>query len=398
MTSKTKTHYDDCNYVGYNTLTGVRSQVSRQLVYTDSFTGTGLRGYRRILQKGGEATTPATGVKYEVTINSGNCVWSYFRTTDKKSWEAGTSGIFRKPSFASMPMGSSSKVYNLALGSFYGSLSEAVSQFKGGPFLGELGETLRLISKPTRSISRITDAYLSSCKKHGGRKFTSVASEINKAYLEWTFGVAPLLGDIRDGVKALNSLNSRAPSVRVHGFARDDLTSSVDSIETSLYSGGDLGMATTRSTTSIEVSLTGAVVCNTPKTAHTVPNALGFRLEEFVPTVWELLPYSFMVDYFSNVGDVLNAYANLGIGSKFYCSSVRRVGRLEYDFRPTRSVNAWFQSCSGHQGWTTTATTWTRTKFEPSPPSFAFQLPNVKQWVNIASVVAAGHSISSKLR
>jgi hypothetical protein len=33
----------------------------------------------------------------------------------------------------------------------------------------------------------------------------------------------------------------------------------------------------------------------------------GFDLRSFVPTVWELVPYSFIVDYFSNVGDCLMA-------------------------------------------------------------------------------------------
>jgi hypothetical protein len=33
----------------------------------------------------------------------------------------------------------------------------------------------------------------------------------------------------------------------------------------------------------------------------------GFNLKEFVPTAWELIPYSFLVDYFSNIGEILEA-------------------------------------------------------------------------------------------
>jgi hypothetical protein len=35
----------------------------------------------------------------------------------------------------------------------------------------------------------------------------------------------------------------------------------------------------------------------------------GLSPEEFVPTVWELLPWSFLVDYFTNIGDILEAGA-----------------------------------------------------------------------------------------
>lgn len=40
----------------------------------------------------------------------------------------------------------------------------------------------------------------------------------------------------------------------------------------------------------------------------------GFSAKEFVPTLWELLPWSFLVDYFTNVGDILDA--NVLVGRK----------------------------------------------------------------------------------
>jgi hypothetical protein len=33
--------------------------------------------------------------------------------------------------------------------------------------------------------------------------------------------------------------------------------------------------------------------------------ALGYDIRSFVPTLWELLPYSWAVDYFTNLGDIL---------------------------------------------------------------------------------------------
>jgi hypothetical protein len=46
----------------------------------------------------------------------------------------------------------------------------------------------------------------------------------------------------------------------------------------------------------------------------------GFTPSEFVPTAWELMPWSFLVDYFTNIGDILTS-------SVTDTSSVRWVNR-----------------------------------------------------------------------
>jgi hypothetical protein len=40
---------------------------------------------------------------------------------------------------------------------------------------------------------------------------------------------------------------------------------------------------------------------------------LGFDPSSFLPTVWELIPYSFLIDYFTNIGDVIEGWSQLGI-------------------------------------------------------------------------------------
>jgi hypothetical protein len=48
----------------------------------------------------------------------------------------------------------------------------------------------------------------------------------------------------------------------------------------------------------------------------------GFQFRDFVPTVWELIPYSFVSDYFVNIGDILEAACT-------DTSIVRRVTLIE---------------------------------------------------------------------
>jgi len=40
-------------------------------------------------------------------------------------------------------------------------------------------------------------------------------------------------------------------------------------------------------------------------------NLFGFQPSEFLPTAWELLPWSFLADYFSNIGDCLTAWSTV---------------------------------------------------------------------------------------
>jgi hypothetical protein len=42
-------------------------------------------------------------------------------------------------------------------------------------------------------------------------------------------------------------------------------------------------------------------------TAERIVELSGFDLKAFIPTVWEVIPYSFLVDYFVNIGDMLEA-------------------------------------------------------------------------------------------
>jgi hypothetical protein len=37
--------------------------------------------------------------------------------------------------------------------------------------------------------------------------------------------------------------------------------------------------------------------------------SFGVDIHSFVPTVWELIPYTFVLDYFANIGNILQSYS-----------------------------------------------------------------------------------------
>ncbi len=51
----------------------------------------------------------------------------------------------------------------------------------------------------------------------------------------------------------------------------------------------------------------------------------GLTLDEFIPTVWELIPYSFLVDYVTNIGAIIDGYSLNKSGLKWLAIGEERV-------------------------------------------------------------------------
>ena len=65
-------------------------------------------------------------------------------------------------------------------------------------------------------------------------------------------------------------------------------------------------------------------------TAERLRGLLGFKLEDFVPTMWNLLPYSFLVDYFVDVGGILNAITTDISAVRWVSETQLRTNRTSY--------------------------------------------------------------------
>lgn len=55
---------------------------------------------------------------------------------------------------------------------------------------------------------------------------------------------------------------------------------------------------------------------------------MGLTIQEFVPTVWELIPYSFVVDYFTNIGDVVNYAYSANLNWVYKSASFRQLTQI----------------------------------------------------------------------
>jgi hypothetical protein len=319
--------------------------------------GQRLPGWKGIIKAGGNATTPLSGVF--------DNIWSR-QLSVKHKWVNNNDGSFRitiargDVTFAfiapagdgSMGFGTmidTSAADNRARARFYKRLRAQQVQFSGPTFLGELRETLRMIKQPAQAIRDSCDRYYRSLKQWRGRNRPPANShrkwqwrqELEKVagglWLENSFGWQPLIHDIEDAVKAFEKLTP--PISNVVGISVGD-TDGIDSYNA--YSATGFGDSQSHlnigsmmfymyldfARSSCTVRYKGKISTQTEATRWDDLALFGFTPSEFIPTAWELLPWSFLIDYFTNIGDILTSAVTRTTPVHFVNSTIRKTARL----------------------------------------------------------------------
>jgi len=209
--------------------------------------------------------------------------------------------------FGGIPDGISDDIASQqALGLFWKDCVRARNAIQGGTLIGELSETIRMVKGRGSEMMHLFTNWNSHLRK-AKRKYRLRKDRRRAAadaWLEFSFGWAPLAGDITGLLS--NYTEPRREVRRVHGQGSEKTTSVVSG-------GNDLvvGPIIARTGPSIgtvlcEVRYKGCIAGEVPGLGG-IQDRLGLLPEDFVPTLWELLPWSFLADYFTNVGDCISA-------------------------------------------------------------------------------------------
>lgn len=182
--------------------------------------------------------------------------------------------------------------------------------FSGLTFLGELREALQLIKNPGKAAFDYTHQYLRNQQRLKRRlRKKDFGPALAESWLEFSFGIAPLLNDVNEIASAsISRINDSK-------FIRLSFTGDAESSTSTVASGSSPGSATQtnwsedtvvkakcRYIVGYRVSVSGPG----PALSNIIQMG-GFNLTNIIPTAWELLPWSFFIDYFSNVGDVIQS-------------------------------------------------------------------------------------------
>jgi hypothetical protein len=197
----------------------------------------------------------------------------------------------------------------------------AVQVLVSGPtFFGELRQTLNMLRKPAGALWDGVRAYKEAVRKANAdnrnryfrkqpAKYANQLSKIASGlWLEHAFGWIPFLADLDGARDAYNSLFEVDRVVKVSAGGKDAKDKGTSRYNQLIISGSYLNSLNVQKLTEIEIiRYRGAVKAQAATTASDRLARFGFTPSEFIPTAWEILPWSFLVDYFLNIGDLLSA-------------------------------------------------------------------------------------------
>lgn len=286
----------------------------------DTFNGTRNPRWRDEVRNGNNASTPASGVQHRIIQYEPYNYSVYYTgkifvtpTSDHSESGYGYPPYGYPTAWTGVSPSVQTDTNNRAIRKFLEEAEKARSSIEFGQDLGEFQETIHGLRHPLDSMRRLVTTTLKSFKKKGLRKGLT-KNAVNKAvadtYLEFTFGWNPLAADIVD---ACNGLRDKSrPKVKVISASASGYDSVGDLESTGAINFNTGARGYTRSFrrafrgTYIR-RIKGGIKTGAVNGSIPIAQMLQLDLEHFAPTVWDLLPYSFIADYFINVGEVINA-------------------------------------------------------------------------------------------
>lgn len=284
-------------------------------VYTfaSSFTGDYNPYWKDLIRAGTNATTIASG--NQISVDPGftdNFVMLRSKSQPYTFLSSGLTGIPPLYGFdtnlVSAPASLVTSVTNRAIRKFLDSCDGARSSVELGQDLGEIRETIHGIIHPLQTLREFTFSHLSRVLKLSQtvKHKASLTKAVADTWLEYRFGWRPLALDIGQAYHDLVN-NNHFNIQPVSGGAFDTFPISITK-GVSTINGGYFNLRFNRAVTGgYSVSFKGGIRTGQSNGRIGFQQNMQLDLPHFVPTIWDLIPYTWIVDYFTNAGDIIRA-------------------------------------------------------------------------------------------
>lgn len=274
-------------------------------------------------------------------------------------------------------------------------INEALSELKqvGGQvnLATNMYERKQAVDLFTSTLSTIAEGFLSLRRrkkqflkrlllaKKGDRRFAGYLD----SYLQYMYGVSPLISDVHDAVKARElAIKGRAPAVSVVGKAtlREESTREIQSATS-----GGIGWFTVSTSDIHHVKVRLDYCLKNPF----IGALASLGLTNLPSLVWEELPFSFVIDWAVNVGSFLELM-DADYGWEFKAGSVSSISkRVERSYFHSRPNGSWSASTWTGSNYSNTCERFSREVLGSTPlPWFGLKNPFPKNSVHINEAIA----------
>lgn len=202
--------------------------------------------------------------------------------------------------------------------------------FQGGVFVGELDEVVRMIKSPVRALREEIAVQRIVAKKQRS-KFRSPRAAVRAvadSWLEFAFGVKPLVNDAADAISLLDASPTRW---REKINAQYTQQWHIEPLRVGSSAPGGLSWPfftyVVGRSSEVSVRYLGAADAERQQVPSFAEQA-GFSWSNVLPTAYELIPYSFLIDYFSNVGKIIEGISTGNISLSWGCRTERKINSV----------------------------------------------------------------------
>jgi hypothetical protein len=368
--------------------------------------------YREQIRDQQNATTNMTGIHDSIELTRGSArIYhkSISSSTDSSIYQSWAKGDLILAQLADWSLGlTEGEANNRALIAFLKHVRQKQVEFSAPTFLGELKETIKMIRSPAKGLRDLASSWLGKQPKHvfrdrhtknGAKRYHAWKQNLSSTWLEQAFGWQPLISDINSAFRTYTGLRDRKEQVPVSGFGIDKrpFPARTFSNQQQALAANITYLWNSVATEECFIKYHGMVTRQVDGSLVNKLEPFGFTLDEWIPTAWELLPWSFLIDYFSNIGDVITcgvanraslAWVNR---SRSYIQRQSRVGW--YSDSLTRNKFAPGKYIRG-SGTNVTMLSQRRTVrrdrgYAVGSPTLSFELPGLPaQWANMTALFA----------
>nr|UJQ85818.1 MAG: hypothetical protein 1 [Leviviridae sp.] len=276
------------------------------------------------------------------------------------------------------------------------------STFSGPTFLGELRETAQMIKKPAEALAdylnkAVANQARKKRRKKGSKrkrdlaKKNSTADAIGGSWLELSFGAMPFVSDIAAIAEATlrRYEEDRIKRVSAVGHGENSLSSAIRPASGPDYIKYNRNVERTER---VQVKYTVGLRSQVKRSNNALERVIEqsrMNWSEIIPAAWELLPGSFLLDYFGNIGDILNAHS-ISLSNVVWSQKTTRtqcetldkgISMVEYSSSQDLLMGQMGESHS-------TYTSVLREAASIPIPEFRFELPGRKtQLLNLAALL-----------